>query len=97
MSKRSEMHGRRRPHIPVETRTAAAAMLPLGQSLGVDRSTSRARLGGPAWVNRDDLSPSVCSFVGEHRGQVRPRGIVNRLGEPRAGKPLHGEVFQAAL
>jgi hypothetical protein len=88
------MHNLCRRHVPVENRTAIAAMLPLGQSLGLDRPALRTGLRGSARIDQNNLPPSVCSFVGEHRGQLRPRGVVNRLGQHRAGQRLHVEVFQ---
>src|SRR3954447_8573573 len=81
-----EMHNLRRRHVPVENRTAIAAMLPLGPSLGLDRPALRTGLRGSARIDQNNLPPSVCSFVGEHRGQLRPRGVVDRLGQHRAGK-----------
>src|SRR5215204_1689020 len=79
------MHDPCRRYVPVENSAALAAMLPLGQSLSLDRPTFRARLRGSTRIDQNNLSPSVCSFVGEHRGQLRPCGVVNRLGEHRAG------------
>lgn len=88
------LHDDRCRDIAVESRAAIAAMLPFAKHLGLDRSAVRASLGSPARIDEDDRPTSVCSFVGQHRRQLAPCGIVDRLGEHRAGEAPHIEIFQ---
>ena len=93
-TERPEMHDPSRRHIPVERAAAVAAVNTLGKRLGADQTAFGASLRSSARIDQNDFSSSVCSFVGEHRGQLSPRGIVNRLGQHRAGETLHVEVLQ---
>jgi len=87
------MHDHRSSNVPVETAPAVAAVLALGQRLCFDRSTFRARLRSSPRIDLHQLDTSSCSLVFEHSGQLRPRGIVNVLGQHPGCEALHVQVF----
>jgi hypothetical protein len=62
------------------------------QLLGHDCSAD-APLRRAARVNLYKPSTSVCSFVGQHREELRPAGIVNRLGQNASGETLYPKIL----
>ena len=91
------VHDDRGRNIPGESRAAIAAMLPFGERLDPDRPAVGASLGSPARIDEDDRPTSLCSFIGQHRRQLAPCGIVDRLGQHRADKAPHVEIFQGDM
>ena len=92
-AKGPEVNNLRSSNVTVEDASAIAAMGSFGQRFCLDGSASRAGLGSSARINRDNLSTSICSFVGEHGGQLSPRGIANVFGQHPAGEALDIQVF----
>src|ERR1700730_14136658 len=82
-----------RGNVPVENAAALAAVHSISQRfLGNDPALG-ARLGSSPRINLDELAPGACSLVCEHRGQLRPRGIVDMFRQHAGGETLDVEVF----
>lgn len=82
-----------RRNVPVERAAAITAVLALDQRLGDNSPALRARLGSSSRINRHDLTTSICSFVGDHRSQLRPRGVVHMLRQHTTGEALDVQIF----
>ena len=84
----------RRRNVPIQYTPAFRAVVYSGRErLDCDGSALRASLTGPARVDGDDTNTSVFSFVFDHRPQLGPRGITNRLGEHRLSQARYIEIF----
>lgn len=82
-----------RSNVPVENTAAIAAVHALDQCLCGDRSALRAGLRSPARIDADELAPGSLSLVCEHLNQLRPRGVVDVLGEHSGRQAFDVEVF----
>jgi hypothetical protein len=80
-------------NIPVEISTAVTTVSTLVQCLGGGLAARWALLTGTPWVDLDDLTTSLCGFVVEHRHQLRPRGVMNVLGQHAAGEAPDVEIL----
>src|SRR5690606_28821200 len=87
------MHDHRSSNVPVETAPAVTAVLALGQRLCSDRPAFRARLRSSPRIDLHQLDTGSRSLVIEHSGQLRPRGIVNVLGQHPGCEAFHVQVF----
>src|SRR5690606_20007643 len=87
------MHDHRSSNVPVEAASAIAAVLALGQRLCSDRPAFRTRLRSSPRIDLHQLDTGSRSLVIEHSGQLRPRGIVNVLGQHPGCEALHVQVF----
>jgi hypothetical protein len=83
----------RRSNVPVENATAVTAVCVLTSCLGCYLSTFRALLGGSPRIDLNKLDISICSFVFEHCGQLRPRGISNMLGQITPGQAFDVKIL----
>lgn len=88
------MHNHRRSNVPVENTSARTAVRALGQRFLRDGPAFGARLGGSSRINHHDLAASIRSFVGGHRGQLSPRGVINMLRQHSASEAFRVEVFE---
>src|SRR3954469_278970 len=74
----------RRGNVPIHDTVAFSAVVYSGRErLDRDGSALRASLTSSPWVDRDNSNTGTCRLVFDHRPQLSPRGIVNRLGEHR--------------
>lgn len=87
------MHDHRRSNVTVESASAIAAVCALGQRLLGDGPAFWAHLGSSSRIDLHDLTTSVRSFVEDHCGQLRPRGVVHMLREHPASEALDIQVF----
>ena len=86
-------HDTSRGDIPVENASALAAALSLSERLGCDRAAFRAGLGRPSWIDQADVDTGAFSLVSDMLDELRPRGVVYRLGEHPAGQAADIEVL----
>jgi hypothetical protein len=76
--------------------TARAVVHTLGEQLGLPVSTLRAVLTRIGRAHSHQRLPSICCFVSEVCGKLRPRGIDNTLGQTVVmHHPVHGQVFNS--
>ena len=87
------MHDHRSSNVPVDSAAAVAAVFSFGQRLCGYGSALWARLGSSSRIDHHDLTASVCSFVGDHRGQLRPRSVTHMLCQHPASEALNVQIF----
>lgn len=87
------MNNHRSSNIPVEIRTAFAAVSALSKRFGLDRATSRAGLRCAARIDFNQFDTGAFSLVSKHRNDLRPRGVVDVLGVHPSRQALEVEVF----
>ena len=71
--------------------TAAFAAAPL--LLAPPAPATTDALAHAARIYSDHSATSLCNFAVEHRKQLRPRRILNRLGQARPRETLHVQIF----
>src|SRR5260370_563731 len=80
--------------ISTETQTRWRAVMPaICQSLRDVRTAGRASLRGAGGVHRDQLPPTVSSFVGEDAQELTPATIVYGLGEATGSQASYVQIF----
>src|SRR5690606_13248490 len=86
-------HDLSRGNIAIQNTPAFAAVRPLAQGLRLNCPAFRAGLRGAARIDLDERATSLCSFVVEHRDQLRPCGVVYVAGEHSTRQPANVEVL----
>jgi hypothetical protein len=88
-----DMHDLSRSNIAIQNTPAFAAVRPLAQRLRLDRPAFRAGLRGAARIDLDERATSLCSFVVEHRDQLRPCGVVYVAGQHSTRQTANVDVL----
>jgi len=89
------MHDHRRSNVPVESATAVAAVLSFGQRFSGDGPALGAHLGSPTGIDFDEFATGAFSLVAKHRDDLRPRGIMNVLGEHPGSQAFDIKFFDS--
>lgn len=97
---RPHQHDLRSRDIAIENTSAFAAMYPFGESLAFDRATFRACLAAAARIDQHQNATGTFSLVTDVLNELRPRGVVNRLGKHSCRQSfdiqvLHSEMREA--
>lgn len=87
------MHDHRRSNVSIEGASATTAVCSFGERFLGDGPALRARLGGTARVDLDELASGAFSLVANHLDELPPRGVVNFFGQHAASETLDVQVF----